>query len=363
MFQPVHPYIENPPPLRKPKSLIKDREGFKGMGALILSTPSPSISLNKVNVMKSINRSLSPKHWLMVNNNNTSSNESFLTITQIFFSAGRRQTPKGSWESSRRNCEQSICPRHPPSMSGWLKSPPLPTGGFWSWSVWAGSSSMNLRCASSTLAVDCFWRLVFFGQLQCLQEVLWTHPLPAPLLPLRTAWRFIQGNRQRLGRCHQELIWQMGHFSLALFFASLNLFRNTFGGWLSCGSGLWCGFLGIGGKLTLREWLDFILIFLRAFETLHLPREPASNSLSLSLVFLGLLEFLDELLDMLQVLGDLPCALLHGVAFPLDLVLKFASFHPLANNLLHSEKFVLWLISAHIKYVIISIDTNDLNHS
>ena len=66
---------------------------------------------------------------------------------------------------------------------------------------------------------------------------------------------------------------------------------------------------------------------------------------------------------MLQVLGDLPCTLLHGVALPLDLVLKFASFHSLANNLLHSEKFVLLLISAHINYVNISINTNDLNYS
>ena len=63
MFHPVHEYIESPPPERKARSLVKaDREGFKGMGALVLSTPTPSVALNKVNMMRNINQSFSPRH-------------------------------------------------------------------------------------------------------------------------------------------------------------------------------------------------------------------------------------------------------------------------------------------------------------
>ena len=62
MFHPVHAYVENPPAERTAVKGVKaEREGFRGMGPLVLSTPSPSISLNRVNMAKVINRSLSPK--------------------------------------------------------------------------------------------------------------------------------------------------------------------------------------------------------------------------------------------------------------------------------------------------------------
>lgn len=62
MFKPVHEYMPNPPPARRLEKLSKnEKDPFVGMSTSMLSTPSPSVTLNRVNMMKNIGRSMSPR--------------------------------------------------------------------------------------------------------------------------------------------------------------------------------------------------------------------------------------------------------------------------------------------------------------